>query len=109
MTDFYIKKGDILPIITVEIRDINGLPVDLTDTTVEFHYRLMVKGSAVVIRTADVTDAVNGLVQYVWTTGDSSAAGVFKGEFIVTFAATGGQMSFPQDSFLIFEVEEDVG
>jgi hypothetical protein len=109
MTDFYIKKGDVLPVIRLEIKDTNGIPVNLTGASVAFHYRLMVKNSTVNVRTTDIVDAANGIVQYSWITGDSSLAGVFKAEFIVTFEATGGQMSFPQDSFLIFEVEEDVG
>ena len=67
----------------------NGTAVDLTGATVKLHYRI--SGGTVKTATMTVTDAVNGVAEYQFGTGDLDAAGGFDYEVEVTDA--GGKIA----------------
>ena len=107
MIDFFIKKGDVLPIIRAEFTNEDGTPVDVTNAQILFNYQVRSSGTTVVQRTGEIESAESGIVNYQWITGDSLTAGLYKGEFIAVFNG-GQQQTFPQGGFLIFEVMDDV-
>lgn len=108
MIDFYLKKGDRLPVFAAELLDADDNTVDISNTTVYFNYKLRYPGSTGVSRTMDIVNPVSGLVQYAWTSGDTSTPGLYEGEIIAEF--TGGyQMSFPPGASILFQVIEDIG
>lgn len=108
MQDFWIKKDDTLPIIRVQLTNEDTTPVDLTTVSgVLFNYKIRASGSSVVNRTCSIESAESGIVQYQWVSGDSINAGMYKSEFVTVF--NGGRMqTFPQGSYFIFEVVEDI-
>jgi len=107
MIDFYIKKGDLLPVLRVELNDASDNSVSISGATVAFNYKLRTNGSSVVNRSAIIEDETNGIVQYPWVSGDTSTLGIYNGEFVVTFAG-GKQTTFPQGNPIVFEVVEEI-
>jgi hypothetical protein len=106
MSDFYLKKGDLLPILSVEVKDYSGSVIDLSGCTVAFNYRLR-SGEDITTRVAVVEDAAAGVVQYEWESDDTATEGVYVGEFVVTFSS-GKQLTFPQDTTLVYEIVSDI-
>lgn len=106
MIDFVIKQGDTLPILEAAFTDSVGA-IDLTNASVDFFYRLKNSTSTPVSGNMTVTDPLAGEATYFWTTGDTITPGMYVGEFVVTFPTT-KQLSFPTDSFIVFEVVKDI-
>jgi len=56
---------------------------------------------------ATISDAVNGVVYYNWSTGDTDTIGSFEAEFEVTYV--GGEIeSFPNNRFIEVEITDDI-
>lgn len=82
---FHIKVGDTGPAIE-EALAIDGVPLDLTGCTVQFH----MGGPADVTGAADVLgDPTEGLVRYEWGATDTAVGGLYLREWIVTLPSTG--------------------
>lgn len=92
MSDFYIRKGDILP----KIRQRISFPVavDLEGATVQFRYESTSGGSATT-RSATIVDdsfspaedsATEVTLEYTWQTADTATAGTFNFEWIITLS-----------------------
>lgn len=47
-------------------------------------------------------------MRYVFQTGETDAAGLFNGEFEVTYV-DGGKESFPNDDYIRIVIESDLG
>src|SRR6266542_3470439 len=96
-----LKQGDTAPKVQGALTSgPTNTPVNVTGATVLF--RLMkLNGTFVMSKTASVTDAVNGLVEYQWVSGDLALLlpGAYRAEFVVTFADTRVER-FPQRSYL---------
>ena len=75
---FYIVQGDTKPALTTTLEH-DGIPQDLTGSTVEFHM------SNIVVAEATVTDASAGQVMYQWQPGDTDIPGLYIAEFEVTY------------------------
>jgi hypothetical protein len=105
MADFVIKKGDRLPALRIEFSDSRG-PIDLTGCSILFNYRKK-KNGTLISRNVAIEDASAGVAQYLWQTDDTSEVGVYSAEFIVTFPDS-RQLTFPSDSFLIFEIVTEI-
>lgn len=87
MQEFNIKVGDRLPVLVATILDGDGAAVNLsTATTVAFRMRTQGgSGAALFTTNCVITDATNGVVEYRWAAGNTSAAGTYDGEFVVTW------------------------
>lgn len=100
---FRIKRGDTRPPIKWQCLNDMGQPQNLTGATVRFKM-----GKPVKVNTpAVISDAALGVVSYQWVVADTNAAGVYPGEFEVTYA-DGGIESFPDDGYIRVEVQEDI-
>jgi len=106
MIDFYLKKGDVLPVLRVQLQDSNEENINLSGCLVNFNYKLRPSGD-IITRTGSVYDASQGIAQYSWVSGDTSVKGFYEGEFLVTFPDS-NQMTFPPGNNFIFAVIEDV-
>lgn len=80
--------------------------VDLTDCTVRF---LMSKRRVVKIdREAQIQDAVNGIVWFVFEQPDTSESGTFQAEFEVTFPDARIE-TFPNAGYILVNIQSDLG
>lgn len=103
--DFVIKRGNRLPSLVSVLEDADG-PVDLSGKTVKFFMRLV--GSKTKKVNADATpdaDQVGnkGKVTYAWAAADIDTAGIYEGEFEVTFSV-GLKQTFPNDRFIVINI-----
>lgn len=105
--EFKIKQGDTKPYLSVTLQSSDGTAVDLTSATVEFS---LADSDFTNVRSAsaNITDASAGEVEYRWAgTGDTdSDAGVYYGEFKVTYADTKVQ-TFPPGNDLVIRIYDD--
>lgn len=98
MADFYIKQGDLLPIMTATLTDALGTAVDLTGSTVTFRMANRSTGAnKISAGSCTLVNATAGEVSYAWVSGDTGTAAEYDGEFHVTFAG-GKTETFPNDS-----------
>ena len=105
MPDFYLVATDRLPVIEITCLDAAGDPVDLTDATVQLHYRVR-GGSTSTSRTATVYDGPNGICRYAWTASDvtTMVAGIYDARVVATFPPNSLQISFPNHGTITIEV-----
>jgi len=100
-----IKRNDTKQTVDYQCLNLDGTVENLVDTTVVFNMGtdriLMTHG------TATITDAANGKVSYQLTDQDTLNAGVFKGEFQVTYV-DGKQKTFPSDGYIYINIEQNV-
>lgn len=105
MANVTIKRNDTKDNIKATLSNESG-PVDLTGATVRF---LMSKrGTVKVDRPAQVQDAVNGIVWFVFEMGDTNETGSYQAEFEVTFSDARVE-TFPNDGFILINIINDLG
>lgn len=105
MADFSLKKGDRLPSIQATLTDATGIK-DLTAASgVSFAMKLQVTPFTVVTGTGVIVDAPGGIVRYDWGASDTTTAGKYNGEWVVTIG--GKQQTFPNDGFFVIEILAD--
>jgi hypothetical protein len=97
MITLYMTRGDLKPSIEATLKYLDGTTVDLTDASgVVFNMKkengpVIISGKAGSIiddRSAEVKPSI---VRYDWEKGDTDVAGVFQGEFVVTFSEAPAQ------------------
>lgn len=102
--DYYIKVGDTGLDLQGVVRDENGAPKDITAATVRFHMRPLAGGTVKVNAVATNSQGAlgTGAVTYSWAPVDIDTAGLFLGEWQITYAS-GDVQTFPNDrtGFLI--------
>ena len=101
---FYIKRGGTSPSLRYAL---DPATVDLSGASVVFQWRQ--RGSATVNSRAATIVTATGTpeVQHNWAAGDTDVAGLYEGEFRVTFAG-GAVETFPNAGFIAIRIEEDV-
>lgn len=118
MRDFILRKGDTAsPLESVLVSD-DGEPVDLAGATVRFALAPAGGGALIVdYAVADVVapgaelgDPNRGRVRYgtPWLPAEVDEAGLYLGEWQVTFADDTVQ-TFPNEGYLVVAITEDVG
>ena len=105
---FTIKKNDTRPELAIQIIDEStGNPLNLAGATAVFSMKDRSGVLKINRASANIFDAVNGKVKYTWQAADVNTAGIFRGEFEVTFAA-GAKATFPSDGDIVITILEDV-
>jgi hypothetical protein len=102
MSDFSLKYVDRLPVLRSNISDESGY-LDISNATVSFIYQTYDRSTPPVTGSASVLGATSGFVEFAWTTGSFSGAGVFYGEWRVTMSG-GKEVTCPNDSYLVFDI-----
>lgn len=105
MADYAIKQGDTLPPLIATLLQGIGTPQDLTGCTVTFRMETLA-GQTIVNEGACTIVGLPtaGTVQYAWGPTDTAAAGLYEGEFHVTFAG-GAKATFPTLGTITIEIE----
>ena len=107
MIDFWIKQGDTLPSLDAVLKDSKGTPVDLTTATaVRFDLRRS-EGGTLLGGAAALRGGVAGGVRYNWAPADTTIAGIYNGEFVVTFPG-GKEETFPSQDSIVVQVVPEV-
>ena len=108
--DFAIKRGDRKPDLIVTLKDASGNAVDLTGATALFNMRV-ISGAVLKVNASAVVDpdqvANKGKVSYAWLAADTDTAGVYEGEFEMTFAG-GLAQTFPNPTHMTVHIEDDL-
>lgn len=85
MTTIYVKQNDTKPDIQATIKDDDDVVIDLTGASIKFFMNSN-SGTNKVDGTGALVDATNGIVKYVWVTGDLDTIGTYTAEFQITFS-----------------------
>lgn len=102
---YSIKQNDHRPVFRATL-SLNGSPFNLTGVVaVRLHYRY--QRQAAQTRTMVVVDALLGVVQYDWETGDLPSPGVVEAEVQVEYEA-GRYLTFPNGGALSFNVTPEI-
>ncbi len=111
--DFFIKQGDLVPALAETLEDEQFLPVDLTAASVRFKMRkidaatLVTNAAGSILQVGDGSDGSKGDVSYSWSAGDTDEAGLYQGEWEVTF--TGGSVeTFPNAGFTLIRITPEL-
>lgn len=83
--DFYIKRGDRLPVLARQLKFDSGDAIDLTGCTVTW---TMVNAKTRVVKAtgaATITNALEGRVEYAWASLDTDTVDSYIGEWRITY------------------------
>ena len=105
---FTIKKGDTSPFLVATLNDSTGTALDLTGASVVFNMGDLDGNSVVSDGSCTIIGEETGRVRYGWVSNDTANAGVFRGEFTVTFAS-GRIETFPNSTTIRIRIKDDVG
>lgn len=107
--DYFIRVGDGSVVITDVLSDEDGDPVNISGATVEFHLAPIQGGAAIINASAsnDQATAGTGHVSYTFGTTVPGTAGLYLGEWEVTYNG-GGVQTFPNDRYILVRATEGV-
>lgn len=103
MTDANILDGDILkagdtqPNLRIQLLQ-DGETRDLENWVPRVRVRNTQTDEVVVSSSANIADAKNGIIEYNWTSGDTSEAALYEAE--VTIEKSGEAITFPNDGYV---------
>jgi hypothetical protein len=100
-----IKRNDTRDAIKATLSNESGT-VDLTGATVRF--LMSRRGVNKIDRQSQIQDAAAGIVWATFEIGDTDETGLFQAEFEVTFS-DGRIETFPNDSFILIDIINDLG
>lgn len=107
MADFYIKQGDLRPLITSTLRDSTGAVINLTNAAITF--KMWLKGAPTATVKVDAAGAIvnppgtDGKVSYTWVGTDTNTPGRYLAEWQITFTGALPQ-THPSNKYLIIDV-----
>lgn len=101
-----LKRGDTSPALAYALQPTT---INLTSATVVFNMRNKSTGTVKINRGAATVVTATGspTLGYLWLAADTDTAGVYEGEFEVTYADTTKQ-TFPADGFITIVVTPDI-
>jgi hypothetical protein len=102
-----MKRHDTRTAPKATLRSPSGSPVDLTGASVKFIMAKHSKGTVLVNRDADVLDAMNGKVCFVFLPEETITLGMMKAEFEVTYP-DGSVETFPNQGYIMINFESDL-
>lgn len=104
-----MKRNDTKPEFTATLTDGDGNATDLSSATeVRFLMHDRKARSLKVNATAEITDAANGRIRYIWASGDTDTVGEYDVEVQVTFS-DGTIESYPNNGYHRLRVLKDLG
>lgn len=105
MTTFYIKKGDRLPSLEVQLLDSTQLPIDVSNAVVTF--RMRAKGGTSLKASGACTQpngGTDGVVRFAWGASDTDTAGTYNAEFSCNFSSS--LQTVPSSGYVTIVVED---
>ncbi len=104
---YEIKRGDLLPTLKSYVQQPPGTGINLS--TAVGVTAVFKRPDATTLRAAcNIVDAATGLVQYVWTLGQTDQVGIWQIEFEINWPGTKPQ-TVPSKGFGTFEIYPDLG
>lgn len=104
---FNIKQNDTSPTLSVVIADSLGTAINITGASVQFKMRAVNSSTLKTNASATITNASGGAVSYTFSTSDTDTAGLFQGEFQVTFSG-GAIETFPNAEYISINILDDL-
>ena len=105
--EFLAKIGDLLQDNSTQLISPLDVRTSLTDLADSVH--LLLDGNSVVSNGAcTIIGEETGRVRYGWVANDTANAGIFRGEFTVTFAS-GRIETFPNSTTIRIKIKDSVG
>jgi hypothetical protein len=99
-----MKRGDTRTAPKAKLKSPKGLPVNLTDAKVDFIMARYTNGIVLIDREAEVLDAENGIVCFVFEPAEANVLGMMKAEFKVTYL-DGSEETFPNEGYILINFE----
>lgn len=109
VADYFVGQGDVGVKIADTLRDSDGSAVDLQGATVRFQLAPIGGGAFTVAAGAeneqvgDGSDGSKGKVVYTWQAGNTDAAGLYLGEWKVTYEG-GAKQTFPNADYVLVSI-----
>lgn len=108
MPDFYLKRGDNLSEIQVQLVDAMNVPVNLFGATVKFIMRSFVTGQIQFANDAEIVHPAEGVVAYAWQLADTqTAAGDYFAEWQISKSGVAVQ-TFPTRGYHHISIQDDL-
>lgn len=108
MTTVFMKEGDRLPALRMQLLDSTGAPIDLTAaSSVTFRMRNSSGALVAMAGTATIITAATGYVQYAWGAGDTGAVGGYVAEWVCDFS--GLALTVPTNGYVTVQVVDALG
>tara|TARA_R110000803_G_scaffold40727_1_gene87703 strand:- start:83 stop:409 length:327 start_codon:yes stop_codon:yes gene_type:complete len=104
--EFNIKQNDSSPIIQANLIGAGNASVNLSGGSVNFRMQKST-GENVVQGAAEIVDASQGTVRYLWLAGETSVSGIYMAEFEVTYA-DGKVESFPNVGYIQVNIKPEL-
>ncbi len=105
MTTFYLKKGDRLPSIEVQLLDSEQQPIDVSTAVVTF--RMRIKGGTTLKASGTCTQpngGADGVVRFAWGASDTDTAGTYNAEFSCNFSSS--IQTVPSSGYVTVVIED---
>ena len=103
---FTLKQGDTRIPLKVQL-SIGSTPVDLTDCEVWFYLKPYPSNQPVKKGLAEIQDAAQGIVWYVFDATETAEAGNFRGEFEVIYPDN-RELTFPEKDYLQIQIQRNL-
>lgn len=111
MATYTIKASDTAPVVTDTLQDSSGNAVNLGGASVSFHMTSWDMQTVIVNRAGTGPNGgaldSTGKVEYHWQAADTVNAGVYRGEWQVTFA-NGAIETWPDDGYAVVNIPDDL-
>ncbi len=105
---YTIKRGDTARSVSDNL-SMNGVPIDLTGASVVLVLSVLsIEAKTTFRRTASITDASNGGVEYQFINEDVRNSGMLSMEWEITFA-DGSVLKVPDSQYILIRVVPDLG
>ncbi len=108
MPTHYIKQNDLSPSIQDTLTDSAGAAINITSATIRFHMFDRAGVSKIDAAGSIVGAGTAGVVKYDWTGTDTDTAGFFDAEFEVTYAADSKPETFPNSTYILVVITDDL-
>lgn len=110
MSTVFMKQGDRLPALRVQLLDANGAAIDVTSATVTFRMR-DTRTKALKVTAGACTKpngGADGVVQYAWGATDTDTVAAYEGEFACVFSGPLTQ-TVPTNGYVTVQVVDSLG
>lgn len=105
---YKIKRNDTWPPLRATLLQVDGIPIDLTNASVEVFIRSLKSSPIITIRKGvNVVDALAGRVECWLDAVDTSISGTYKAEFEIVFAG-GERATVPNSDYFKILIIDDI-
>lgn len=104
---FFLKQGDVLPDLTVQLMDGDVPLVFNGDETVQFFMKEPGQAGTKASADAQIVDGSQGMVRHEWLDEHTDVSGIFFGEFRVTYP-NGEDKTYPNNGYIYIYINPNL-